>query len=46
MGFECIERSFYSLGTLNNIKIFNFKYELLLDMTQNRVNEINNRMFV
>lgn len=44
MGFECIERSFYSLGTLNNIKIFNCKNELLLDMAQNRVNEINDRM--
>lgn len=44
MGFEFVERSFFSLGTLNHIKIFNCKDELLLDMAQNRVNEINDRM--
>jgi len=36
-----IERSFYSLGTLNNIKIYNCNDESVLDISQNRVNELD-----
>lgn len=44
MNIQYIERSFFSLGTLNHIKIYKCKDESFLDLVENRVNEIDDMM--
>lgn len=41
---EYIEKSFYSLGTLNHIKIYNYNHPELLEIAENRIYEIDDKM--
>ncbi|MDP4181108.1 MAG: FAD:protein FMN transferase [Bacillota bacterium] len=44
MQHEYIERSFFSLGTVNYIKLYNCKDQSLLDLAQKRVMDIDDMM--